>query len=366
MDRSSDSSRHHSVSLPGIRTLFPGIISGQRIFFQPKHSSNLTRSSLGYQWKKLSSSITHHPYSPFSCPSFLLPAPFHDPNLHRSIHLQEQSVRSLPGGDHLGTTGLARPHSGPIDRRLPVQPLPSDGYHPNVPSSSLGYPISTAESNTSPRTSHQPNRPSISSFQSSQETPRLHPVGSLPRPSSPSSTISENESPGSDASSQGDLSPDDSLPPIAADKQSDTGRRHACPHCAKRFNRPSSLAIHVNTHTGDKRKDDCSCTPLILILTLPCVCLTAFKCPYPNCGREFNVNSNMRRHYRKHLTSTTPQTPRQGSSFYSSQGTPGLGIQIIRYHDHQPEVYSPDVSVSPAESSDARGTRTTSTRWRAH
>lgn len=39
MDRSSasdSSSRHHSVSLPGIRTLFPGIISGQRIFSQPK------------------------------------------------------------------------------------------------------------------------------------------------------------------------------------------------------------------------------------------------------------------------------------------------------------------------------------------
>ena len=35
MDRSSDPSRHHSVSLPGIRTLFPGIISGQRIFVQP-------------------------------------------------------------------------------------------------------------------------------------------------------------------------------------------------------------------------------------------------------------------------------------------------------------------------------------------
>lgn len=28
----------------------------------------------------------------------------------------------------------------------------------------------------------------------------------------------------------------------------------------------------------------------------------AFRCPYPNCGREFNVNSNMRRHYRNHTT----------------------------------------------------------------
>jgi len=130
-----------------------------------------------------------------------------------------------------------------------------------VPTSSLGYPgpapaAEPINPSTSPRASHQPNRLLISSLQSPQETPRLHPVGSaalLPRPSSPSSTISENESPGSEASSQGDLSPDDSVPPIAADKQSDSGRRHACPHCAKRFNRPSSLAIHVNTHTGDKR-----------------------------------------------------------------------------------------------------------------
>ena len=28
----------------------------------------------------------------------------------------------------------------------------------------------------------------------------------------------------------------------------------------------------------------------------------AFRCPWPECGREFNVNSNMRRHYRNHTT----------------------------------------------------------------
>ncbi|KAF9037067.1 hypothetical protein BJ165DRAFT_1353811, partial [Panaeolus papilionaceus] len=56
------------------------------------------------------------------------------------------------------------------------------------------------------------------------------------------------------------------------------GKKHVCPTCNKRFNRPSSLRIHVNTHTG----------------------ATPFRCPWPNCGREFNVNSNMRRHYRNH------------------------------------------------------------------
>ena len=28
----------------------------------------------------------------------------------------------------------------------------------------------------------------------------------------------------------------------------------------------------------------------------------AFRCPWPNCGREFNVNSNMRRHHRNHAS----------------------------------------------------------------
>ncbi|EKM58789.1 uncharacterized protein PHACADRAFT_248877 [Phanerochaete carnosa HHB-10118-sp] len=35
-------------------------------------------------------------------------------------------------------------------------------------------------------------------------------------------------------------------------------KKHCCPHCLKRFNRPSSLSIHVNTHTGAKRE---SCLP---------------------------------------------------------------------------------------------------------
>jgi hypothetical protein len=117
------------------------------------------------------------------------------------------SPPSCESQEHPGpaaAAGLARPSSGPIDRRLTVPSNP-DGYRPNV-SPPLGYPASTPESiNTSgsPRSSHQPNRPSISSFQPPRETARLHPVGSaslLPRPDSPSSQ--ENESP--QASSQGD------------------------------------------------------------------------------------------------------------------------------------------------------------------
>ncbi|KAJ6539787.1 hypothetical protein DFH09DRAFT_847275, partial [Mycena vulgaris] len=54
--------------------------------------------------------------------------------------------------------------------------------------------------------------------------------------------------------------------------------RHPCPSCRKRFNRPRSLRIHANTHTG----------------------ATAFRCPHPGCGRAFNVKSNLNCHFRNH------------------------------------------------------------------
>lgn len=41
--------------------------------------------------------------------------------------------------------------------------------------------------------------------------------------------------------------------PGAALQGEGRGKKHQCPHCGKRFNRPSSMKIHVNTHTGAKR-----------------------------------------------------------------------------------------------------------------
>uniref|UniRef100_A0A0W0EYB1 C2H2-type domain-containing protein n=1 Tax=Moniliophthora roreri TaxID=221103 RepID=A0A0W0EYB1_MONRR len=75
-------------------------------------------------------------------------------------------------------------------------------------------------------------------------------------------------------------------------------KKHACPVCSKRFSRPSSLRIHVNTQTGETRWYQVVFVFNVVIILMPL--LTAFRCPYPGCGREFNVNSNMRRHYRNH------------------------------------------------------------------
>ncbi|KAF7305316.1 FAD/NAD(P)-binding domain-containing protein [Mycena chlorophos] len=57
-----------------------------------------------------------------------------------------------------------------------------------------------------------------------------------------------------------------------------TNKKHPCPLCDKTFTRPSTLRVHLNTHTG----------------AMP------YVCEYPGCGRAFNVKSNMQRHFRSH------------------------------------------------------------------
>ncbi|KAJ7588899.1 hypothetical protein C8J56DRAFT_51505 [Mycena floridula] len=58
--------------------------------------------------------------------------------------------------------------------------------------------------------------------------------------------------------------------------QDNTAR--VCKVCSTTFRHPSNLKAHMAIHTGE----------------------TPFKCPYPSCGRSFNVKSNMTRHYSKH------------------------------------------------------------------
>ncbi|KAG1881488.1 hypothetical protein C8R48DRAFT_766513 [Suillus tomentosus] len=68
---------------------------------------------------------------------------------------------------------------------------------------------------------------------------------------------------------------DDSSPHANAGPSS---LKYECDYCGKGFNRPSSLKIHLNSHTGEK----------------------PFTCTFEGCGRSFSVLSNMRRHARVH------------------------------------------------------------------
>ncbi|SAL99500.1 hypothetical protein [Absidia glauca] len=55
-------------------------------------------------------------------------------------------------------------------------------------------------------------------------------------------------------------------------------RRYKCTVCVKRFTRPSSLATHMHSHTGEK----------------------PYRCNVDGCGRRFSVVSNLRRHAKIH------------------------------------------------------------------
>ncbi|KAF8518517.1 hypothetical protein BU17DRAFT_90842 [Hysterangium stoloniferum] len=85
----------------------------------------------------------------------------------------------------------------------------------------------------------------------------------------------------------------------------DTTKKHACPHCGKRFGRPSSLKAHEVVHTEDK----------------------PHECPFPGCGKSFTVPSNMRRHYRSAHTNEgkgdedagySSAYPSSSNNYYSS------------------------------------------------
>jgi uncharacterized Zn-finger protein len=78
-----------------------------------------------------------------------------------------------------------------------------------------------------------------------------------------------------------------------------TSAKYECSYCGKGFTRPSSLRIHVHSHTGER----------------------PFKCTFEGCNRTFSVQSNMRRHARTHLQSGNEARESEGEE-ESEEGSP--------------------------------------------
>ncbi|KAI7831020.1 hypothetical protein BX661DRAFT_141977, partial [Kickxella alabastrina] len=70
------------------------------------------------------------------------------------------------------------------------------------------------------------------------------------------------------------------MPRINGHAQSSTSqrKRYLCTVCQKMFARPSTLATHMHSHTGEK----------------------PYECTWDSCGKRFSVMSNLRRHQRIH------------------------------------------------------------------
>ncbi|KAJ7603877.1 hypothetical protein DFH06DRAFT_1069090 [Mycena polygramma] len=129
-------------------------------------------------------------------------------------------------------------------------------------------------------------------------TPRFHSPMDNIRALSVSASDGDAEGGATDDGEEGEGGPEDM-------------KKHVCLTCGKRFNRPSSLRIHVNTHTG----------------------ATPFRCPHPSCGRAFNVNSNMRRHFRNHAFTA--------SNANSSSSTTSLVDDSHMFKNSHPTSYAP-------------------------
>ncbi|KAF8808278.1 hypothetical protein BYT27DRAFT_7137468 [Phlegmacium glaucopus] len=278
----------HPVSLPSIHEMFPAHLMRSKVDYNSRHKYPEAADSHHCQHCQTMSMPSRSRCSHSPVPhSRMLPQthPYphhteknvahHDPRLLDIIHESE-----------------GRPHADPR-KRSPSQIYSFDLLRSDPIHSSLQHLTSTESLPTNPQQHLGPNAvASGSSFRvsvppttatsiqvpvsmegRSRAPQRRDPDPAVPamisfpvsRPASGSSK--PNQSPSEDVT-------DDDNPGESA------GKKHICPTCLKRFNRPSSLRIHVNTHTG----------------------ATPFRCPWPNCGREFNVNSNMRRHYRNHTT----------------------------------------------------------------
>ncbi|KAF7981767.1 hypothetical protein HWV62_31835 [Athelia sp. TMB] len=321
-----------AISLPSIHEGFPNIDFGEPAAprFQPPPLDLVVRTVFDHPPRQLTPAQTRRapsraktsPY-PAARPA---PSPYTSSSAERVITLTPVYVTSPPKQRPRSPVRYAAPPAHAQPAKPHYQPQAPREYHPQPPPqhdypahasssrtlSSASSSSSTASARSSPPTS--PPQPQTHSFDVLRADPsgRLEHIGSsrLPAPAPPAPAPQKrgvaNGSVPAFRVSLGGPAPTPAPPAprrttttfpahpppthaglakFARDPPSTggggrdaRGKKHQCPQCPKRFNRPSSLRIHVNTHTGAR----------------------PFACPHPRCGREFNVNSNMRRHFRNH------------------------------------------------------------------
>ncbi|KAJ7908492.1 hypothetical protein B0H13DRAFT_2016504 [Mycena leptocephala] len=150
--------------------------------------------------------------------------------------------------EHLMPRAVARPRPAPG----PAPMFPRSHYVPTPPPPphpSFSFDVLKSD----------PRAPSLQHIASSRPTPAHHRRQALPavrtntHTSPPSVSRDAHRAHSSSGSSDGDVDMEDADALEEGEDGAEEGKKHVCPTCAKRFNRPSSLRIHVNTHTGATR-----------------------------------------------------------------------------------------------------------------
>ncbi|KAI0365471.1 hypothetical protein BV20DRAFT_1056433 [Pilatotrama ljubarskyi] len=282
------------ASLPSIRLLFPELWSVQPTTRRLPTSSAHSRR---YAPSKAKAEVGEYLKTSLSTPPVL----------------DASSGRSAPHlscvEHHRSTTSKDAHNSSPSPSPSAAQ-LPEDDHlhaarqgssSPNFPLSILRiHPVTADLENLA--SSFSLSSPPRLSYRSGR-TPRrheamdpLHQGEMLSATTQPTFRVTIQSNPGDSIS--------DSLP----SGETESSRRHRCPHCGKGFNRPSSLVTHVNMHTGAK----------------------PYRCLLDGCPRRFNVKSNMRRHYQRHLRQRpSPSRSSSAPSALASSRSPSPQLRDI-------------------------------------
>lgn len=193
---------------------------------------------------------------------------------------------TVPQMDYPHGSGLRFPDTQPDDfSRQSTEDRLLVNHHPSREIPATRYPLD------------QP--PSANTYPSSDLPSRVPGDAHPSRPWAISTTVDRSRTDDDDPTPTAryrDVGPSFGRPPQRDDElMGGIASKYECTYCGKGFNRPSSLKIHINSHTGEK----------------------PFVCPVESCGRSFSVLSNMRRHARVHTQ--TPLRQQELSSDESSE-----------------------------------------------
>ncbi|EIM79173.1 uncharacterized protein STEHIDRAFT_126619 [Stereum hirsutum FP-91666 SS1] len=291
--RHSDESRRwedNRPTLPPIRDLF-----GRELARPPHPDQGLQQSPYSHPTTQLplTDEPTMHPvHSNAHIPPQTNRGPaYHPHNSPQSSYMANPSSPQLHS--HREYSGHAPPRSFTSPYPAATPPVVPAGHNRSSSTPDPRYPSQyPPRSNTHPEPWSSPTftRPTgySSQYQATAIPPQQagYPSGPMSGPSSygPPSLVPSR-------------SPYEMPYPTVPEPVPSSSAKYECNYCGKGFTRPSSLKIHLHSHTGER----------------------PYVCTVEGCGRTFSVQSNMRRHARTH------GLPREDSGDEeASEGSPSM------------------------------------------